>query len=162
MKILQNADAVLGGDSDIVYLILDIYGKTEDYTKVLETAEVLIKLEPGEYYESTARYFHAHALDKLGKADEAKAEYRKLTSVLRKATINNPAFYEGYIYRLLSHTHLGEYDKALELADYIENLYPERADSHAFRHFIYKEQGDSAKAEESKSAALKINPDMSL
>lgn len=162
LKILQSANTTLGGDSDIIYLILDIYGKTEDYTKILETAEVLIKMEPGEYYESTARYFHAHALDKLGKVEEAKAEYRKLTSLLRKATINNPAFYEGYIYRLLSHTHLGEYDKALELADYMENLYPERADSHAFRHFIYKEQGDSVKAEESKNAALKINPDMSL
>lgn len=162
LKILQSANTILGGDSDIVYLILDIYGKTENYTKVLEFSEVLIKMEPGEYYESTARYFHAHALDKLGEADEAKAEYRKLTSLLRKATINNPAFYEGYIYRLLSHTHLGEYDKALELADYIENLYPERADSHAFRHFIYKERGDSVKAEESKNAALKINPDMSL
>ena len=50
----------------------------------------------------------------------------------------------------------------IELADYMENLYPDRADAHAFRHFIYKEQGDSAKAEESKNAALKINPGMSL
>lgn len=105
---------------------------------------------------------HAHSLDKMGKDAEAKAEYRKLTSLLRKATINNPSFYEGYIYRLLSHTRLGEFDKALELADYVENLYPDRADAHAFRYFIYKEQGDSAKAEESKNAALKINPDMSL
>lgn len=159
---LQNANAALDGDADITYLLLDIYGKTESYEKTLETADALIKMNPGEYYESTARYFHAHALDKLGKEAEAKKEYSKLTSVLRKATIANPSFYEGYIYRLLSHTRLGEYDKALELADYIENLYPERADSHAFRYFIYKEQGDTANAEKEKAAALRINPDMKL
>ena len=162
LSILQKANTVLGGDADIVYLIMDIYGKSENYEKTIETADLLISMNPGEYYESTAHYFHAHSLDKLGKDAEAKAEYRKLTSLLRKATINNPSFYEGYIYRLLSHTRLGEFDKALELADYMENLYPDRADAHAFRHFIYKEQGDSAKAEESKNAALKIDPDMSL
>ena len=162
LSILQKANTALGGDADILYLIMDIYGKSENYEKTIEIADLLIGMNPGEFYESTARYFHAHSLDKLGKETEAKAEYRKLTSILRKATINNPSFYEGYIYRLLSHTRLGEFDKALELADYMENLYPDRADAHAFRHFIYKEQGDSAKAEESKNAALKINPGMSL
>lgn len=162
LSILQKANTALGGDTDILYLIMDIYGKSENYEKTIEIADLLIGMNPGEFYESTARYFHAHSLDKLGKETEAKAEYRKLTSILRKATINNPSFYEGYIYRLLSHTRLGEFDKALELADYMENLYPDRADAHAFRHFIYKEQGDSAKAEESKNAALKINPGMSL
>lgn len=162
LAILEKANVTLGGDADIVYLILDIYGKSENYQKTLETSETLVAMNPGEYYESTARYFHAYSLDKLGKENEAKEEYRKLTSLLRKATINNPSFYEGYIYRLLSHTRLGEYDKALELADYMENLYPERADSHAFRHFIYKEQGDSINAEKEKNAALKIDPDMKL
>lgn len=162
LSILQKANTILGGDVDILYLIMDIYGKSENYEKTIETADLLISMNSGEYYESTARYFHAHSLDKLGKNAEAKEEYRKLTSLLRKATINNPSFYEGYIYRLLSHTRLGEFDKALELADYMENLYPERTDSHAFRYFIYKEQGDSSKAEEAKKAVLKINPDMSL
>lgn len=162
LSILHKANMFLGGDADILYLIMDIYGKSENYEKTIEIADMLIAMNPGEYYESTARYFHAHSLDKLGKDVEAKAEYRKLTSLLRKATINNPSFYEGYIYRLLSHTRLSEFDKALELADYMENLYPDRADAHAFRYFIYKEQGDSAKAEESKNVALKINPGMSL
>lgn len=162
LKCLQNADASLGGDADIVYLILDLYGKCGDYEKTLEAAEVLLQMDPGEFYESTARYFHAHSLDKLGREEEAKAAYRKLTSLLRKATIRNPSFYEAYIYRLLSHTRLGEYDKALELADYIENLYPGLADSYTFRYYIYKEQGDVAKAEEAKNAALKINPGLNL
>lgn len=162
LAILEKANTTLGGDADITYLIMDVYGKSENYEKTLEVSDRLIQLNPGEYYESTARYFHAHALDKIGREQEAKAEYRKLTSTLRKATIRTPSFYEGYIYRLLCHTRLGEYDKALELADYMENLYPERADAHAFRHFIFKEQGDTVKAEEEKRAALAVNPEMDL
>lgn len=92
LSILQKANTALGGDADIVYLIMDIYGKSENYEKTMETANLLIGMNPGEYYESTARYFHAHSLDKMGKDAEAKAEYRKLTSLLRKATINNPSF----------------------------------------------------------------------
>ena len=162
LAVLLSANSKLGGDSDIVYLMLDVYGKTEDYEKTLQISEELIKLNPGVFYESTARYFHAHALDKLGRETEAKAEYKKLTVTLRRTTIDNPAFYEGYIYRLLSHTRIGEFDKALDLAEYIENLYPERADSHTFRYFIYKEQGDMDKAEIERKAALAINPNVNL
>lgn len=162
LEILQNANEALDGDVDIVYLILDIYGKSENYEKILEMSEVLIGMEPEQYYESTARYFHAYALDKLGKNIEAKEEYRKLTSILRKMTIKTPAFYEGYIYRILSHTQLEEYDRALELTDYVENLHPESADAHTFRYFIYKKQGEEEKAEMEKYEALKINPDISL
>lgn len=161
-KILIEANNAVEDDADLIYLVLDIYGKTENYEKVLQYSQKLIDMRSGVFYDSTARYFYAHALDKLGRDEEAKAEYRKLTTLLRKTTIDTPSFYEGYIYRLLSHTRLGEYDKALELADYMENLYPEKADANAFRHFIYKEQGEAAKAEEQKRLALEKNPAMKL
>lgn len=162
LKILHDANESLHGDIDIVYLLLDLYGKTEDYENVLKNAENLINMEPGIFYEYTAKYYRAHALEKLGKTEEAIVEYRKLTSSLRKVTIDNPSFYEGYIYRLLSHTALKEFDKALSLADYMENLYPDRADSHSFRYYIYKEQGNSEKAVIEKQKALELNPDMKL
>ena len=161
-KILIEANDAVEDDADLIYLVLDIYGKTENYEKVLEYSQKLGAMRSGVFYDCTARYFHAHALDKLGREEEAKVEYRKLTTLLRKTTIDTPSFYEGYIYRLLSHTRLGEYDKALELADYIENLYPEKADAYAFRHFIYKEQGKIDKAEEQKRLALEKNPAMKL
>lgn len=159
---LKEGNDTLGGDADILYLILDIYAKTGNYEKVLEYSDELVKMNSGVFYTCTAQYFHAHALDQLGENSKAKEEYKKLTSLLRKATIETPSFYEGYIYRLLSHTRIGEFDKALELADYMQNLYPDRADSHTFRYFIYKEQGDMDKAEQERQAALKMNPNVKL
>ena len=162
LGLLDAANNALDGDSDLIYLMMDVYGKTENYEKTMEMAEKLIAMGSNEHYEYTARYFRAHSMDKLGKTEEAKVEYKNLTSLLRKATINNPAFYEGYIYRLLCHTHLGEFDKAFELADYLENLHPERSDAHTFRYFIYKEQGDLEKAEKSREKAIKLNPNVNL
>lgn len=162
LSALLDANNAADGDADLLYLILDIYAKTEKYEKVLEFSKKLIDMNSGVFYDSTAKYFHAHALDKLGRDAEAKNEYRKLTTHLRKVTIETPSFYEGYIYRLLSHTRLGEFDRALELAEYMENLYPEKADANTFRHFIYKEQGDLAKAEEQKKLALEKNPSINL
>lgn len=162
IEVLSNANKVLENDADITYLLLDIYGKTEKYEELLETSALLVEMDAGDFYTATAKYFHAHALDKVGRIEEAKDEYRELTVVLRKFTISTPSFYEGYIYRLLCHTRIGEYDKAFELADYLENMYPERADSHTFRSFIYKEKGDMGNYENEKNLAQKINPNLNI
>ena len=106
--------------------------------------------------------FCAFALDKMGESEKAKQEYKKLTSDFRRATIDNPALYEGYIYRILCHTEIGEYDKALELADYIESVDPDSADANSYRFYIYKKMGDMEKAEEAKAAALRLAPDLVL
>ncbi len=162
LKILNDVNEKLGGDADVLYVLLDLYGKLDKHDKTSEVADKLIALNPNYFYLYTAKFFKAHSDEQIGKTDSAKAQYRKLTSELRKATINNPSFYEGYIYRLLCHTRIGEYDKALSLADYIENLHPDRADGHAYRHYIYKTMGDTVKAEAEKQLALKLNPGMNL
>ncbi len=159
---LRKANVILNGDADILYLIMDVYAKMNDNEKTLETAEELLKYEVSDFYTATAKYFRAFCMDKLGKEEEALTEYKNLTVYLRKLTIDTPAFYEGYIYRLLCHTRLGEYDKALSLADYLENVNPENADSHMFRYFIYKEQGNTEKAEQERRLALEINPELTL
>lgn len=162
IKVLKEANDSLGGDQDILYLLLTACGRSEDYEQIIKVSEQLMGMNSRSFYNGTARYYHAFALEKLGRTEDAKKEYRQLISLLRRFTIEEPSFYEGYIYRLLSHTKLGEYDKALELAEYIENLYPDRADSHAFRYYIFKEQGDMEKAEIEKNEAVKINPKFKL
>lgn len=162
LETLETANRILNMDSDILYLMVDILGKTEQYKKVIEISELLIEMNAGDFYTATAKYFYATGLENIGKKEDAMTEYKKLTAELRKLTINTPSFYEGYIYRLLCHLKVGEYDKALELADYLENINPEQADSHAFRYFVYKEQGDMVNAEKEKVLAKTINPELNM
>lgn len=162
ISILLKADKSTEGDPDILYLLMDIYGMAGNYEQIVSTANRLIGMDISEHYISSSRYYRADALVHLGKEEEAKKEFRDLSGYLRKVTIQNPAFYEGYLYRTLCHTHLEEYKEALDIADYVESLFPGRADADALRYFIYKKQGDEIKAEEAKKNALAIDPNMKL
>lgn len=161
-EVLLSAHEKLPQDADILYLLVDLCAKTGHFDKTLMHSEELIKMECGDFYIATALFFHATALEETGDKERALTEFRTMIARLRRFTIENPSFYEGYIYRLLCHTKIGEYDKALELADYMESLYSDRADSHAFRHYIYREMGDLGKAEEEKKMAKGLNPDLNI
>lgn len=161
-EVLSEANSILENDYDILYLIIDLCAKTSKYKEVLRYSEVLLGEDCGDFYKATAMFFHATALDECEKKEEAQKEFRNMTSTMRRFTINNPSFYEGYLYRLLSHVKIKEYDKSLELADYIHNLYPDKADAHAFRYYIYKEMGNTIEADKEKSMAKEINPNLDI
>lgn len=161
-EVLSEANNRLHNDVDILYLIIDLCAKTSKYEEVLRYSEALLAEDCGDFYKATAMFFHATALDESGKKEEAQKEFKNLTSTMRRFTINNPSFYEGYLYRLLSHVKVKEYDKALELADYVHNLYPDKADAHAFRYYIYKEMGNTIEAEKEKSMAKEMNPNLDI
>lgn len=161
-NVLIEAINKVGDDPDLLYLIVDIYGKTAQNEKLLTYSAKLMKEEFGVFYYSTALFFHATALETMGNVSEAEKEFKNITLKMRKATINDPSFYEGYLYRLLSHVKIKEYDKALDLAEYIENLYPEKADAHAFRYYIFKEMGNKEDAEKEKDLAKSMNPNLDI
>lgn len=161
-NVLLEANNQVGDDPDLLYLIVDIYGKTAQNDKLLTYSAKLMSQEYGEFYYSTALFFHATALEATGNISEAEKEFKNITVKMRKATINDPSFYEGYIYRLLSHVKIKEYDKALDLAEYVENLYPDKADAHAFRYYIFKEMGNKEEAEKEKELAKSMNPNLDI
>lgn len=161
-KVLCNVADELKDDADIYYILIDLYAKTGKYKEVLEIANKMIALKLEDNFDAIARYFHAYALRKLERHNEADVEFKELTKFFRRMTISNPSLYEVYMYRLLSHAEIEEYDKALELADYLENAFPERADGHAFRYYIYQKQGKEEEAEIEKNKAKEINPKLNM
>ena len=162
LELLINTNEKLKNDPDLLYLIVDLLGTTGKNEQLLQYSDKLAKEEYGQFYYSTALFFHATALDALERKDEAQKEFKVITSKMRRATIDDPSFYEGYLYRLLAHVKLKEFDKALELAEYAENLYPERADAHAFRYYINKEMGNVEEAEKEKDIAKSMNPNLNI
>ena len=141
---------------------MNLYLGTKDYEKVLEKANKLAATGSDTLYCISGMYYAAHVLKLLGNTDEALKRYKELSIYLRKLSIRVPTFYEVYMYRLLCHKELEEYDKALELADYIENLYPDKADAYAMRYAIYIDMGMTDKAEEQKEKVKLLNPNFKL
>lgn len=149
-------------DQDVMYLLLIVYAGNKQFQELKKLSEELRAIASSKPILAAADFCHAEAVEHLGCLEEARKEYKLLTSELRKMTIQNPELYEVYIYRLLSHTALEEYDKALALADYLDKAYPDRPDGHVYRHYIYTKSGDMDKAAEEKEKALKIDPNLKL
>ena len=77
-----------------------------------------------------------------------------------KLSIDNPESIDIFIYRLLTHNALKEYDKAFELADYLGRVSPDEASVHAFRSLIYKDMGEQENAAAELEMAKRLNPNI--
>ena len=147
------------------FLLINAYAKISNYEKI----EVISKKmqaanaeNQNQFYFASALFYHAESLLHINREKEALEELKDLKVKFRKFTINDPAFYEGYIYRVLIHKALKEYDEALKLCDYIEALYPEKTDAYSFRYAIFKEIGDEKQAEAQKEKVMEIDPTFQL
>lgn len=149
-------------DEEASFLLLNAYNGLGDLERGLPLARELAARGKDNLYTVTGMYYVPFILKKQGQTEEADREFRRLTSYLRRVTVKNPHFYEGYLYRLMCHRELGEYEKALELADYIEALNVNSSDAFALRYSIYTAMGDTEKAEEMKKKVAQINPDLKL
>lgn len=147
-------------DGQCRFMLMNVcYGK-KDYDKAMEHAKALSQLTDNSLFYVSGKYYAAHILKVQGKTEEANAELKKLAVELRKLTIHEPTFYEVYMYRLLCHKEIGEFDKALELADYMEALFPDRSDAYAFRSLVYTDMGRAEDAEKEKKKAKERNPNL--
>lgn len=138
-----------------MYMMLSILDK--EYEKVLEMAEKIERTESGSQFYVAAIYHKGEALLNLGKEMEAKAQFKEVTKKLRRLSLSCRTHYECYTYRALAHKQIEEYDKAIEMAEYIEQLQPERSDGNMLLADIYKAMGDEVKSKEQFELAQKKN-----
>lgn len=165
VAVLEAACAAEPQDADLAYLLMNESYSLERYEQAERAAAHLLAIEGAEArYRAAALFTQAMCEKKLGKLDDAQAAERfsELTRQLRKVTIANPGLMDVYIYRLLSHKELGEYDKAHELAEHLVRVLPESATGYAFHADIAKAEGDAAAVETYREQALQIEPDFKL
>ncbi len=145
-------------DADLLFIMLQTYIASLDYEHIIEFADQLLNLEHVDpSVTACAEFYRALSLRETGKKEEATVLFRGLTKSLRKMTIDNPESLDIFMYRLLAHTALGEYDKAFELADYLGKVSPNPSDVHAMRSLIYRGMGNEEKAREELTAAHKAD-----
>lgn len=128
------------------------------YETALEMAKVLVQQESNSPYVISAIYHIGEIYAELGKKEEAEAHYRKATKQLRLLSMSRRTFFECYLYRALAHLKLKEYDKALEMAEYIVDLQPEKADGYVIYADIYRDMENYEKSDEYFKMAQEKNP----
>lgn len=154
---LENAAKGDYSNQQLGFVLSTIYLKSEKFDKVIYIAEKMLESESELFYAASAKFYLAQAKHYRGDEDAEKV-LREITKEFRHITIMNPSFYEGYVYRLLTHKALKEFDEALNLAEYMKNLFPDRPDGYVFKYAIYKDMNDLEKAEQEKREALNIDP----
>ncbi len=131
-----------------------------DYQIAYEQAEVLERQQSNSAFAVSGLYYKGEFLKKLNRDTEATAQFKMAVKKLRKLSMSNRTFYEVYIYRALAHKQLKEFDKAIEMAEFISELQPDRADGHMILADIYKEMGDEDKSQEQFDIAQSLSPEL--
>lgn len=116
------------------------------YEVALSMAEVLEKCGNKNNFTVSGIYYKAEILEMLNRKEEADKQYRKAARELRMISLSNRTFYECYLFRALAHKNLKEYDKAIEMAEYIIDLREESPDGYMMLADIYKDMGDIEKS----------------
>lgn len=145
-------------DYEVRFFLMNAYLAIENYEKVYENANSIAGDENGpSEYIMAAMYYKALSLKKLGKDEEATNYYKEISKLFRSITISNPQNMDAYMFRILCHKDLKEYDKALELIDYITLLKEDNAEVYAIKSSIYEELGKKEEARQALEIAKKYN-----
>lgn len=159
IQLLESMKELEAGEYDYEarYFLMNAYLSSGNYEKVLENAEVLASHGQESQYGRTGIYYKPFSLKMLNRLDEAEKFYKEAKRILRLITIKEPGNIEAYLFRVLCYKDTGDFEKAIELIDYVLNL-DDNAEAYLIRSTIYKEQGEMVKAKEDYEKAKKIRP----
>lgn len=131
-------------------LLMELLGAADRNEELLELADKIYDREDEGICYRTAIYLRAVAREKLGQQEEAEKCYREAVTLYRTMTLVDPTLGDAYLYRAMAHRALGEYDKALEMTNFLITLDPTQVDPYEIQAMVYDAMGDQSKAEEAR------------
>lgn len=145
---------------DARFMRINLALTVPDFQGALENAEKFIEKGEHNSYYYAALYYRPFCLEKLGRKEEADKYYKEAISLYRIATLQNPEAFDAYLYRAMCLKDTAQYDKALELLEFMENLSDEVAEVYTIRADIYKLMGKDTLMKEEMEKAYRLKPDL--
>lgn len=146
-------------NAEVERTLLAIYLDTKEYEFVVSTAEKIMNFQEFDSTYFSALYYRAYGLKMLGKVDEANASFADAAKIMQQACSINSGLLDLYIYRAICYIELNDFDKAIDMVDYVETVDENIAEVHYIKHYIYKDT-DPQKAELEMNIATNLNPDV--
>lgn len=153
-------EAESGFDGEARFMLMNLHLAKPDYATALEQAKALVANDAEDVYYYAALYYRPFCTKQLGNIDEARKFYKEANSIYRLATLKNPAAIDIYLYRAMCLKDMEEYDKAMEILDFILGLSLEVAEVHMLKGEIYRIQGRKSQSDEELQKAYKIKPEL--
>jgi len=138
-------------DGEIAFLLNSIFIAKKEYEQVLVYSQEVLEHSEIDNYYYAALYYHAVALGKLGRKQEADAEYENALKFFRAACSRNPGQLQLYFYRAMCHEELGQYEKALDMVDYLLNVDEGLLEARLIRMKCYEKMGKMTEAEQERN-----------
>lgn len=149
-----------GFDGEARFMLMNLYLIQSDYNAALEQSTEIVKRDMGDSYYYAALYYKPFCMKQLGDVEESRKVYREANSIYRLATLNNPAAIDIYLYRAMCLKDMEEFDKAMEMLDFIIKLNDQIAEVHVIRSDIYRIQGHKSLSNEEMQKAYKLKPSL--
>lgn len=147
-------------DPESGYLLACIYMSREDYASLLEVTQQMVDTQELDSYYYAALYYRAIALQRLGRTADGEQALREANVLFRAECAKKPGQMELYMYRAMCHKELQEYQKAMDMIDYLLRAAPENGEVYLLRSRIYEELGEKEKAAADKAKAFEIQPQL--
>lgn len=139
-------------DTEATFLLVNCYIEKEMYSNAAEASQLLI--DYGDMQYSIPSYYTLGvAYKKNGETEKAEEAFKDAVSVLRSISLKDPSIADTYVFRALSLKEIKEFDKALELADYLIKLDDKSANFHSVRASILEEMGREEEAQNERAIA---------
>lgn len=142
------------------FILMNLYFVQQKLELALKQANTLVAQEKGDPYYHAALYYKALCMKRLGQLEEAAVAYKKANSTYRIYTLQNPAAIDVYLYRAMCLKDMEEYDKALEMLDFIMGLDDQIAEIYTVKAEVYNAMGKKAQADAQLEKAYAIKPSL--
>ncbi|MGN0316975.1 MAG: tetratricopeptide repeat protein [Lachnospira sp.] len=133
-----------------------------DFETALNHSLAIINHGERNSYYYAALYYRPFCQTKLGKVEEANANFKEAISLYRLCTLNDPTAVDAYLYRSMCLKELEKYDDALEMLELIENICDQIAEIYTLRADIYNLTNRQSLAKEELDKAYAIKPELRL
>lgn len=143
-------------DCEATYMLMNCYMSDNQFEKAKENADLLNAIENQNQFSIPALYYLPYILKQMGKDSEAVPLYKDAIEKYRELSLANPGNVDFYVFRILCLRDLGQYEKALELCDYLIAVQGELAEVHSVKAVVLFAAGreDEAKEEQLKATEL--------
>ena len=143
-------------DMDLSLLLIRLYVNAKKYEELKAYSQKMISLKHFDQLYFASIYYECFAMKQLNEP-EAKTNFKKANSLYRMYSLDKPDLFELYVYRVMCLKEIEEYDKAIELIDFVISTGANHIKLHEMKAEIYDLQGRTIKAKEEREIVSQLS-----
>lgn len=147
-------------DGEVRFMLMNLYLSSLDYENTYKEATDIVNNDAEDLFYYAALYYKPFCKKKMGDEKEATELYKEANSIYRLATLKNPEAVDIYLYRAMCLKDIEQYEKSLELLDFILGLTNKVAEVYTIKADIYQIQGRADLVKENMNKAYELKPEL--